>query len=90
MKLGYTRAIIDAIHAGDLDKVETAEDPLFGMAVPTHVPGVPSEILIPRNTWQNAAAYDEAARKLAFLFKENFKKYESGAGPEVRAAGPRI
>ncbi|HEU5056580.1 MAG TPA: phosphoenolpyruvate carboxykinase (ATP), partial [Kofleriaceae bacterium] len=90
MKLGYTRAIIDAIHAGDLENVETAVDPLFGLAVPTRVPGVPSDILIPRNTWQSAAAYDEAARKLAFLFKENFKKYESGAGPEVREAAPRI
>jgi len=90
MKLGYTRAIIDAIHSGDLEKVETVEDPLFGLAVPTRVPGVPSEILIPRNTWKSAADYDEAARKLAFLFKENFKKYESGAGAEVRAAGPRI
>jgi phosphoenolpyruvate carboxykinase (ATP) len=90
MKLAYTRAIIDAIHSGDLEKVETVEDPLFGLAIPTQVPNVPSEILIPRNTWQSPAAYDEAARKLAFLFKENFKKYESGAGPEVREAAPRI
>jgi phosphoenolpyruvate carboxykinase (ATP) len=90
MKLGYTRAIIDAIHAGDLENVETAVDPLFGLAVPTRVPGVPSDILIPRNTWKSAEAYDEAARKLAFLFMQNFVKYESGAGPEVREAAPRI
>jgi phosphoenolpyruvate carboxykinase (ATP) len=90
MKLGYTRAIIDAIHSGDLDKAEVVEDPLFGLAVPTQCRGVPSEILIPRNTWRDPNGYDEAARKLAYLFKANFVKYESGAGPEVRDAGPRI
>jgi phosphoenolpyruvate carboxykinase (ATP) len=90
MKLGYTRAIIDAIHAGVLEKGPVSEDPLFGLAVPTQVPGVPPEMLIPRNTWKQAGDYDQAARKLAFLFQENFKKYESGADAEVRAAGPRI
>ena len=90
MKLGFTRAIIDAIHSGQLDEAPVANDPLFGLAVPTRVPGVPPEILIPRNTWKQAADYDQAARKLAFLFQENFKKYESGADAEVRGAGPRI
>ena len=90
MKLGYTRAIIDAIHSGALEGVATTEDPLFGLAVPASCPGVPSDILTPRNTWKNQAAYDEAARKLAFLFKNNFAKYESGASAEVRSAGPRI
>ena len=90
MKLAFTRAIIDAIHSGALDDAETVEDPLFGLAVPTGCPGVPSDILIPRNTWADPAAYDETARKLAFLFVENFKKYESGASAEVREAGPRI
>ena len=90
MKLGFTRAIIDAIHGGQLDKAPMAEDPLFGLAVPTQVPGVPQEILIPRNTWKQGTEYDQAARKLAFLFQENFKKYESGADAEVRSAGPRI
>jgi phosphoenolpyruvate carboxykinase (ATP) len=90
MKLSFTRAIIDAIHSGTLSGAETAEDPLFGLAVPTACPGVPSDILIPRNTWSDPAAYDESARRLAYLFKENFKKFESGASPEVRGAGPRI
>jgi phosphoenolpyruvate carboxykinase (ATP) len=90
MKLSFTRAIIDAIHSGALDGAETTEDPLFGLTVPTRCPGVPSDILIPRNTWKDQAAYDAAARKLAHLFVENFKKYESGASDEVRKAGPRI
>ena len=90
MKLGFTRSIVDAIHSGALSGADTAEDPLFGLAVPTRCPDVPSDILIPRGTWANPAAYDETARKLAYLFRENFKKYESGAKAEVRAAGPRI
>jgi phosphoenolpyruvate carboxykinase (ATP) len=90
MKLGFTRAIIDAIHSGALDGAPVSEDPLFGLAVPTQVPGVPSEILLPRNTWKSPSEYDQAARKLAFLFQENFKKYEAGADAEVRGAGPRI
>jgi phosphoenolpyruvate carboxykinase (ATP) len=90
MKLGYTRAIIDAIHSGALGKAPTVEDPIFGVQVPTAVEGVPTEILQPRNTWKDAKAYDDAARKLAFLFKENFRKYEEGASEEIRGAGPRV
>jgi phosphoenolpyruvate carboxykinase (ATP) len=90
MKLGYTRAIIDAIHSGALSKAPTLEDPIFGVQVPTAVDGVPADILQPRNTWKDAKAYDDAAKKLAFLFKENFRKYEEGASEEIRGAGPRV
>jgi len=89
IKLKYTRAIIDAIHSGALDKVATVEDPNFGLAVPTSCPEVPSEILTPRNTWADKAAYDAQAKKLAKLFSENFKKYEAQASAEVRAGGPK-
>jgi phosphoenolpyruvate carboxykinase (ATP) len=61
---------------------------VFGFEVVTSCPGVPSEILWPRDTWPDKAAFDTAARKLAGLFTDNFKKYESGAGAEVRAAAP--
>ncbi len=90
MKLGYTRALIDAIHSGELANIATVEDPIFGLQVPKSCPGVPEQILTPKNTWKDPAAYDEMARKLAFLFKENFTKYQEGASAAVRAAGPRI
>jgi phosphoenolpyruvate carboxykinase (ATP) len=90
IKLKYTRAIIDAIHSGALANVQTVEDPTFGFAVPTSCPEVPSEMLMPRNTWTDKAAYDEKAKKVAQLFKENFKKYEAQASAEVRAAGPKV
>jgi phosphoenolpyruvate carboxykinase (ATP) len=90
IKLKYTRAIIDAIHSGALAGVATQEDPVFGLAVPTSCPEVPTEMLQPRNTWADKAAYDEKARKVAQLFKDNFKKYESQASAEVRGGGPKI
>ena len=90
MKLSYTRAIIDAIHSGALAQVPAIEDPVFGVHVPTACPGLPSDILQPRNTWKDPRSYDEAARKLACLFKDNFRKYEDGATDEIRGAGPRV
>ncbi len=90
IKLKYTRAIVDAIHSGALAKASTVEDPVFGIAVPTSCPDVPSEILMPRNTWVDKAAYDQKAKKLAQLFKDNFKKYEASASAEVKAGGPKL
>ena len=90
IKLAYTRAIIDAIHSGALTDVATVTDPIFGLQVPAHVPGVPHEILTPRNTWDNASAYDKMAEKLAGLFHKNFALYEDAATEEVIAGGPRV
>jgi phosphoenolpyruvate carboxykinase (ATP) len=90
MKLSLTRAIIDAIHSGALASIATKPDPIFGLAIPTECPGVPRDVLWPRNTWQDPAAYDAAANRLAGLFHENFTKYESGAAADVVAAGPRV
>jgi phosphoenolpyruvate carboxykinase (ATP) len=90
IKLKYTRAIIDAIHSGALASAATQIDPVFGLAVPTSCPDVPSEILLPRNTWADKAAYDDKAKKVATLFRENFKKYEAQASAEVRAGGPKL
>ena len=64
--------------------------PVFGFDVPAECPGVPSEILWPRDTWADTAAYDAAARKLAGLFVDNFKKYEDHVNEEVRAASPVV
>ena len=90
MKLKFTRAIIDAIHNGELAKSKTIEDSTFGLAVPTECTGVPSEMLIPRNTWADKAAYDTTAKKLAALFADNFKKFADQASDDIRKAGPRL
>ncbi len=90
MSLQYTRAIIDAIHDGSLEKAGTETDPVFGFEVPTSCPEVPSEILVPKHTWADKAAFDETASKLAGLFIENFTKFESGASEAIKAAGPKV
>ena len=89
MKLAYTRAMVRAALAGDLDNVETTTVPFFGLSVPTSVPGVPSDLLLPRGTWPDASAYDEQARKLAGLFVDNFKRFEDRVSDAVKAAGPK-
>lgn len=88
MKLSLTRRIIDAIHTGELATAPTQRDPVFGFDVVTSCSGVPSEVLVPRNTWSDQAAYDAAANRLATLFIQNFKSYEAGATAEVRQAAP--
>jgi len=88
MKLKLTRAIINAIHSGELAHVKARPDPVFGFAVPTTCPGVPAEILAPRNTWADKGNYDATAHKLAGLFQSNFEKYADRASAEVKAAGP--
>jgi phosphoenolpyruvate carboxykinase (ATP) len=90
MKIGYTRAMISAALAGALDAVEYATDPIFNLEVPCSCPGVPPDVLKPRDTWKNQAAYDEQAHKLARMFIENFKTFENDAAPDIRAAGPRV
>jgi phosphoenolpyruvate carboxykinase (ATP) len=87
IKLAYTRAIVDGIHSGALANAPRQRDPVFSIDVITECPNVPSEILIPRNTWENKSAYEAAARKLAGLFRGNFSKYESGVSAEVTAVG---
>ena len=89
MKLSITRSIVDAIHSGALADVATQPDPVFGVSVPVSASGVPAELLQPKRTWADPAAYDASAKKLAGLFVNNFKQYESDASPEVRAAGPK-
>ena len=90
MKLAYTRAIIDAIHNGSLATAVTEQDPVFGLHVPTSCAEVPSEILIPRNTWTDKAQFDDTARKLAQLFNNNFADYAEVASEAIKAAGPNV
>ncbi len=88
MKIKYTRAILTAALEGKLDNVEYVKDPIFNLMVPTTCPEVPVEILNPRNTWSNKAAYDEQAKKLANMFVENFKEYSEGTSESIRNSGP--
>jgi phosphoenolpyruvate carboxykinase (ATP) len=64
-------------------------DPIFNVSVPQSCPGVPSEVLQPRNTWSDPAAYDAQAHRLARMFGDNFKSFEAEAAPDVVAAGPK-
>jgi phosphoenolpyruvate carboxykinase (ATP) len=89
MKLSYTRAMVRAALAGKLDGVKTVTDPIFGLHVPTAIEGVPTEVLTPRNTWKDGAAYDAQAKKLAGMFSENIKKFGSAVSAGILGAGPK-
>ena len=89
ISLKDTRAIIDAIHSGALNDVATEADPHFGVHIPLEVPGVSSELLTPRTTWQDKAAFDQQAEKLVNLFHENFKAFDDIMTDEIRQAGPQ-
>ena len=89
MEIAHTRAMIKAILDGQLDKVSTFEDPVFGLQIPEKVEGVPSEVLNPRNTWKRPEDYDKKAKELANQFVENFKEYEKTVSKEILAASPR-
>jgi len=89
MKIAHTRAMINAALSGALDAVVVERDPIFNLDVPTSCPGVPAEVLSPRSTWKDKAAYDQQARKLATMFVDNFKTFEATASPAVKAAGPK-
>lgn len=75
MKLSYTRTMVRAAIEGKLKDVETATDAVFGLEIPTQIEGVPSEVLIPRNAWEDKEAYDQKAAELAQAFRENFQKF---------------
>lgn len=88
MKLKYTRAMVSAALAGELNDVEYTLDPIFNVYVPKTCPNVPAEILDPKNVWTDKAAYEASAKTLAEKFRENFKKYQDM--PEnIVNAGPR-
>ena len=74
--------------SGKLDGTATRTDPVFGLAIPQSIPGVPGDVLDPRGTWADGAAYDEQAKKLAAMFRTNFEKF-GGVAESIKAAGPR-
>jgi phosphoenolpyruvate carboxykinase (ATP) len=88
MKIAHTRAMVRAVLSGWLDGVATFTDPVFGLSIPASVPDVPSDVLNPRSTWADGAAYDAQAHKLAEMFRKNFEKF-GAVDPKIVAAGPR-
>jgi phosphoenolpyruvate carboxykinase (ATP) len=88
MKLSYTRAMVNAALAGELAGAEYVSDRVFGVDVPVAVPGVPREVLRPRDTWADGAAYDAAAAELAAMFKANFEQFADQVSDAVKTAGP--
>jgi phosphoenolpyruvate carboxykinase (ATP) len=89
IKIGYTRKMIDALLTGKLDQVQFQTDPIFGLQVPQSCPGIPEEVLNPRN-WLEPGDYDLQAVKLAEMFKQNFEIFIDSVPPEVLRAGPKI
>ena len=90
MKLKLTRAMLNAALDGELDDVEYIVDERFGFEIPRSCPGVPSDVLIPRQTWENKVEYDITADRLASMFNKNFQRYSSGVSDEVNAAAPIV
>ncbi|MBX3473003.1 MAG: phosphoenolpyruvate carboxykinase [Planctomycetes bacterium] len=89
MSIKHTRALLNAALEGRLENVEYAHRPLMNLYFPTKAPDVPAEVLDPRNTWTDKAAYDAKATHLAKLFKDNFKQFEDQASEAVKQAGPK-
>ena len=90
MKLPHTRAMVTAAINGSLSNVDYELDPIFNIYVPKQCLGVPAEILNPKNTWNNKAAYEKQARELAALFAKNIAGFGSDISETIRMAGPKI
>jgi phosphoenolpyruvate carboxykinase (ATP) len=89
MPIRYTRALLRAALDGTLTHAHYRRDPFFGLLIPDHVPGVPSEVLDPRQAWPDKAAYDTAARALVARFEKNFEPFATHVGDEVKAVALR-
>eukprot|EP00457_Paulinella_chromatophora_P001765 gb/GEZN01001767.1/.p1 GENE.gb/GEZN01001767.1/~~gb/GEZN01001767.1/.p1 ORF type:complete len:580 (-),score=100.69 gb/GEZN01001767.1/:374-2113(-) len=90
MSLPMTRAIIDAIHSGELAAAPTQKLPIFNLEVPKSCTGVPPEVLYPPNAWKDKNAYNSALTKLAKMFQKSFEPLAAKAGPTVLKGGPQL
>jgi len=90
MKLSFTRAMITAALNGELEKVDYDKMPVFGLAIPKSCPGVPNEILNPRNTWADKSEFDAKTNTLAASFVKNFAQYAEYANEEILNASPKL
>jgi phosphoenolpyruvate carboxykinase (ATP) len=89
IKLNYTRAIIDAIHSGELENASTVREEVFGLELPTICKNVPEEILIPENLWEDKVAYKAQLVHLSTLFNKNFEDFAGGCSEAILAAAPK-
>ena len=88
MKLAYTRTMVRAAIKGELQNVQTQQEAVFGLSIPQEIPGVPSEVLNPRDAWADKAAYDTKANELAQKFQDNFKKFGTVSADISAQGGP--
>ncbi|MEB3205600.1 MAG: phosphoenolpyruvate carboxykinase (ATP) [Candidatus Sericytochromatia bacterium] len=89
MKIAHTRALVRAALSGELDKAEFEQEAAFGFQVPKAVEGVPAEVLLPRNTWTDKAAYDATAAKLSGMFRDAIAQFEGMVDAHILDAGPK-
>jgi phosphoenolpyruvate carboxykinase (ATP) len=90
ISIGHTRTMLRAAIAGELENADTYTDAIFGLHVPTHIEGVPDEIMRPRDVWQDKDEYDRLARALAERFIANFRKKFAEHAPELAQYGPQL
>jgi phosphoenolpyruvate carboxykinase (ATP) len=88
MPIAYTRALVNAALDGQLAEIGTTRDANFGLDVPSACPGVPEDVLTPRSTWSDKAAYDDKATELVGRFQDNFVQFESYVDEDIRKAAP--
>ena len=88
ISLKYTRRMIEAVHNKELEDIPFHKFGAFKLCVPSHIEGVPKEILEPRNTWNDKDAYDKKEMALVEMYSKNFKKFEALTSENVLAGGP--
>ncbi|MCM3638168.1 phosphoenolpyruvate carboxykinase (ATP) [Sporosarcina luteola] len=88
MALKHTRTMVRAALAGELNNTEFEKNAIFGLSMPKVIAGVPTEVLNPRNAWSDPAAYDQKAKELADLFRENFTKFGHVSEDIIQKGGP--
>jgi phosphoenolpyruvate carboxykinase (ATP) len=89
MSIAHTRTLLRAALDGSLARAEFVKDPYFGLMIPKSLPGVPTEVLNPRETWADKAAYDRTAKELVSRFETNFESFAGAVGEDVKAAAIR-
>ncbi|HBK09372.1 MAG TPA: phosphoenolpyruvate carboxykinase (ATP) [Acetobacteraceae bacterium] len=90
MAIRHTRALLRGALDGSLTKMEFHKEPFFGLSIPAHVPGIPDEVLDPRQAWADKSAYDRMAKHLIERFETNFAAFEAGVGDDVKAVAIRV